>query len=284
MSDRKSPDARFETDPPRDDLKKERDDFIKTFFRKGVELTEELVREREQSRSRIILLEEENARLRAQIASEGAMRELLRKIEELEREKELVLNKFREAEALSNRTEANFQEIESELANLANLYVASYQLHASLNPRGAMQHIKELLAQFIGAEAFAVYLLDEAGAELVPVATEGVSDGQLMSVAAGQGLIGDAFSSGKLQVFGGDPRQGTLEAPAACIPLRMDDQTPGIIVVFRTLEQKASFVQVDHELFKLLGAQAMSALVAARLFTDKGREIPTLSSFRDLGI
>jgi hypothetical protein len=64
----------------------------------------------------------------------------------------------------------------------------------------------------------------------------------------------------------------------------MHDRTPGIIAVFRTLEQKAAFVQVDHELFKLLCAQAMSALVAARLFTDRGREVPALSSFRDLGI
>ena len=40
MSDKKGgPDTRHDSEPPRDELKKERDDFIKTFFRKGVELT-----------------------------------------------------------------------------------------------------------------------------------------------------------------------------------------------------------------------------------------------------
>ena len=55
------------SDPPLEELKKERDDFIKQFFAKGAEFTEELVREREAAQRRLSALEEENARLRAQI-------------------------------------------------------------------------------------------------------------------------------------------------------------------------------------------------------------------------
>lgn len=271
------------SDPPLEELKKERDDFIKQFFAKGAEFTEELVREREAAQRRLSALEEENARLRAQIASDDAIRDLLKKIEELEREKDAVLAKYREVEALSSQNAEVTMEVESELANLANLYVASYQLHSSLSPRGVMRHVKELLGQLVGAEAFAIYLLDDAGAALVPVASEGIDVGALSAVPPGEGRIGETFLAGTTFESRTDSRAGSLAAPVICVPLRIEDRPVGVIAVFRTLEQKSAFIRIDHELFKLLGAQAMSALVAARLFSDGGRKIPPLSSFRDLG-
>ena len=282
-TERKGPPKTRRSDPPRDEIKKERDEFIKNFFRKGAQLTEELVKEREAARSAIRSLEEENAKLRAQLASDDAIRDLLKKIEELEREKGQMLAQFREAQAESTQHQANASEIESELANLANLYVASYQLHSSFTPRGVMRHIKELLAQLVGAESFAIYLASENG-ELVPVASEGIADGELLPIPSGEGPIGRAFASQEASVTDADPRTGSLAQPSVCIPLRIDDKTSGVIALFRTLEQKQAFLPIDQELFKLLGAQAMSALVAARLYTDRGGEVPPLSSFRDLGI
>lgn len=268
----------------REELRKERDDFLKAFFRKGVELTEELVRERDLARQRLLFLEEENTRLRAQVASGDAIRELLRKIEALEHEKERVLHDFHEAQVASTRQNASFSEVENELANLANLYVASYQLHASFEPRGVLQTIKDLLAQFIGAEAFAIYLHLHEAEGLVLAASEGVSEGELPSIHPGQGLLGGVFSSGRAHHRDGDPRLGTLEAPVAVIPLRLRDKVVGLLVIFRTLEQKHSFIQVDHELLKLLGAQAISALVAAQLFSAQDPNRSPLSSLSDLGI
>ena len=282
MNEKKPPRAR-RSDPPLEDIKKERDDFIKTFFLKGAQLTEELVREREANRQALRKLEEENARLRAQIASDDAIRDLLKKIEELERDKDSIVERFREAEALSSQHQANTVEIESELANLANLYVASYQLHSSLTARGVMRHVKELLGQLVGAESFAVYLADERGEELFPVASEGVSEGDLVPVRAGDGPIGSCFTAKTMSAIPRDTRRGSLAAPVVCFPLVLEDRATGVVAIFRTLEQKSSFIQVDHELFKLLGAQAMWALVAARQFTDGGRVLPPLSSFRDLG-
>jgi hypothetical protein len=57
-----------------------------------------------------------------------------------------------------------------------------------------------------------------------------------------------------------------------------------LLVIFRTLEQKHAFIQVDHELLKLLGAQAISALIAAQLFSAQDANQPPLSSLSDLGI
>lgn len=284
-SERNGPGVPGDSDPPPpDELARARDDFLKSFFRKGAKLAEELVRERESFKNELSKLEEENARLRAQVASDDAIRDLLRKIEQLETEKEDILRARREAETQRAEAANNHAEIESELANLANLYVASYQLHSSLSPRGVVRHVKELLAQLVGAEEFAVYLADDEGRRLVPIASEGVAGGDLLPVPIGEGPVGETFTRGTTQVAEADPRAGSLAKPAATVPIRIEDKVVGVIAVYRTLEQKEAFIPVDHELLKLLGTQAMTALVAARFYTDHGRSLPSLSAFRDLGV
>ena len=274
---------RRKSEPPFEALKKERDEFLKTFFRKGAQLTEELVKERDSARVRVTALEEENARLRSQIESDKTLRDFMKKIEELETEKASMLARCYEAEQQSTRFEASSSEIESELSSLANLYVASYQLHASLNPRGAMRHIKELLAQLVGADVFALYLIDRDKNRLIAIASQGLSDNDLAPIIPTEGAIGEAFAADLVKITEGDTREGTLASPAALIPLSIDGRVVGVLAVIRTLQQKQEFVAVDHELFKLLGAQAVTSLVASKLFSDNNRELPPLASFLDLG-
>ena len=75
------------SDRPPDDLKRERDAFIQQFFRKGAQFTEELLKENERLRDQLDGVEGENGKLRAHLASDAAMRDLLTKIAELEQEK-----------------------------------------------------------------------------------------------------------------------------------------------------------------------------------------------------
>src|SRR4029077_13830769 len=88
------------SDRPPDDLKKERDAFIQQFFRKGAQFTEELLKENERLRDQIGDLERENSKLRAHLASDEAIRELIRKIEDLEREKQDLVGRSAKAEAV----------------------------------------------------------------------------------------------------------------------------------------------------------------------------------------
>src|SRR6478735_4032813 len=81
------------SDRPPEDLKKERDAFIQQFFRKGAQFTEELLKEAERLRERISELENDNQRLRAHLASDAAIRDLLRKIEQLEGEKAELIHR-----------------------------------------------------------------------------------------------------------------------------------------------------------------------------------------------
>jgi hypothetical protein len=271
------------SDRPPEDLKKERDAFIQQFFRKGAQFTEELLKENERLRERIADLEHENGKLRAHLASDEAIRDLIRKIEELEREKQELLSRSARAEAVKDNFTAMYQEVEGELANFANLYVATAQLHSARSVRGVLRALKELLAQLLGAAAFGVYFVSDDGEDLVAIATEGVDAADVAKIPAKKGPIGRAFASGEV-VFdvARDVSKGSLEDPVAIVPLHIDGRVHGVIAIFGTLPQKTEFVAIDRELFKLLGAQAAPALVNARLFTDAGRKVPGIQAFVDL--
>ena len=271
------------SDRPPDDLKKERDAFIQQFFRKGAQFTEELLRENERVRDRMVEIEAENRKLRAHLASDEAIRDLLRKIEDLENEKMDLASRSARAEAVQDNFSAQYAEVENELAHFANLYVATSQLHTARSVRGVLRALKELLAQLLGAAAFAIYLLSEDGNDLVAVTSEGVEAEAVARLSVTHGAIGRAFADGEVAIrFEGEMTEASIDKPVVIIPLHMDGRILGAIAIFGTLPQKTEFVYIDRELFKLLGAQAAPALINARLFTDAGRKVPGLQAFLDL--
>ncbi len=272
-----------DSDAPAPDLKTERDEFLKKFSR-GTQLTEDFLKEHERMQSRLQDLESENAGLRAKVEADQAVRELLKKIDRLELEKSELVSRFHEAEAITTEFTARVQEVESEFANLANLFVASNQLHSSLSPRGVTRRIKEVLAQLVGAERYAMYLVNPEGEQLIPIASEGVPGNELLPVRIAGTRIGDVLRKGSASVADSDPSQGTIQDPPAVIPLSVDDRVVGTIAIFSTLAQKNKFDTVDFELFKLLGQHAAQALVAASLFAQADHKLPGLEAFLDLSV
>jgi GAF domain-containing protein len=269
------------SDHPLAELKKERDSFVQTFFKKGAQFTQELVNENARLRGRVGEIEHEVLQLRAQVASDDAIRELLRKIELLERDKTKLLSRYEQAEAASSRWVDQYTEVESELANFANLYVASVQLHASLSFRSTVRQIKELLEQLMGASAFAVYLTRSDGRKLSPIASQGVPKPHSVAINPGDGGIAEVFATGVERIDRGDLSHGSPERPIALVPMKMEDKVVGVLVVYATLEQKTRFAPVDFELFKLLGAHAAEALVCARLYADAQHQLPSFDSYFD---
>jgi hypothetical protein len=266
------------------DLKQKRDAFLHTFFRKGAELTDELVHENKRLRDEITTLEEENASLKTQLASDRAIRDLLEKIDALEREKSRLLSTVHEHEEITNRFTNRFAEIEQELESFANLYVASFQLHISLRARSVTRNVKELLVQLIGARSLAIYFLNEVDERLAPITSEGVDLATLPAVRLKDGATSDPVGAiiertiltGIAHVAEGE----VTTPPAACIPMQLEDRVVGAIVVYSLLEQKRRFVTVDRELFKLLGAHAGATLVAAHLWTTGDGRLPTPEALR----
>jgi len=264
------------------DLTKERETFVRTFLRKGVEFAEELLQENKHLRAELSRLQTENARLRTQVASDDAIRELLRTIEGLERERNDLIERSSELERVWRRYEGRYTDLENELNDLANLYVASFQLHATLSLRRVVRHIKELLLQLVGAEAFVIYVLDSDGKIAVPLGSEGIAEADVRPVAVGEGVIGEACFTGIAQVSHTAPlARGTLAAPLAVIPMMVDGRPVGAISVVSLLQQKNEWASVDRELFKLLGAHGATALIAANLYASAPGPVPALSGIRD---
>jgi GAF domain-containing protein len=293
MTEKKSrPPKRAEPSAPSfEEMRQQRSAFVSTFFKKGAELTDELVKENERLRVAARKLETENAALRTQLASDDAIREALRKIENLEREKASLLTQFSQAEAVTTQFTARFSEVEEELANLANVYVASYQLHSTLRLPAVVQHLRELLAQLVGARAHAVYVADDERKQLVPVSTDGVEVGRLPRVQlsdapdspkGGAAVLERVFLTGIAHVEEGELTGAGFDAPAACLPMKIEDRTVGVIVIYEVLPQKERFLPVDFELFKMLAAHAATALAGAMLYSHADGRLPGLEVFRDL--
>jgi hypothetical protein len=287
MPENKGRDPRKEDIPAPDapnELKAQRDAFLHTFFKRGAELTDELMRENGRLRDQIGKLEEQNASLKMQLASDQAIRDLLAKIDDLEREKDRLLSAFQEQEVITSRFSNRFAEIENELENFANVYVASFQLHASLRTAIVIRNLKELLVQLVGVRSVAFYFLDEAGKKLLPIASEGVDLAEVPPVPVKDGVaepaaaaIERAFLTGVTHVAEGD----APAPPAACIPLRLEDRVVGVIVVYALLPQKKRFVSVDHELFKLLGVHAAGVVVSAWQWAKGGGRVPSAEALRE---
>jgi hypothetical protein len=276
-------DRKSGSEAPGPDLRSERDQFLKKFTR-GAKLTEEFLREVEQLHERLRDLEAENAGLRAKVEADEAIRDLLAKIDRLESEKRELLSRFHRVEEVNSEFTARVQEVESEFANLANLFVASNQLHSSLSPRGVTRRIKEVLAQLVGAERYCMYLANTDSTELIPIAYEGVAGSSLTPVKIADSELGQALLKGAASISDHDPTQGSITRPAAIIPLSVDEKTVGVIAIFSTLAQKKRFDTVDFELFKLLGQHAAAALVSASLFAHTDRKLPGLEAFLDLSV
>jgi nitrate/nitrite-specific signal transduction histidine kinase len=258
------------SDSSGDDLLNKKKEFVDSFFRRGAEFAEEILHENEKLRFRVVQLEEQLAANDRPPATPGTLKELVEKIHDLEAERHALVNRYATVERESAEWSQRLAEIERENNNLASLYVASYQLHSTLNLREVFQTILEILINFVGARVVAVMLVDEAG-DVRAVASDGIPRAQIPVVRKGQGVIGRTAGGGELHVgafrSGIDP---VREDPVICVPLRFQEHTVGVLAVWGLLVQKTELAEVDFEIFDLLGAHASSAIEAARLAAAAG--------------
>jgi hypothetical protein len=280
-SDDKSP---APPEPP--DLAASKREFIETFFKRGAEFTEELMRENERLRYRVVQLEEEARSLKEQHkpgSAQGSLRELVARIEALEHERAQLLTRFEGVSTTSQDLNARFHEIERENNNLANLYVAAFQLHSTMELREVTQIILEILLNFVGAKTFAIQLIDEERGKLRTLAAEGIERAKVPEAAVKDGKVGEVIASG--QPFFDESRlavRGDLHRPAILVPLRIREKVVGVIVIWDLLQQKTALQEVDYELFNLLGAHAASSLQGAKLTAELEGRPPALWAAADL--
>jgi len=250
-------------------------------FNKGKEFTEELLRENQRLRFRLAAMETEHG-------SREEVDRLRAEIQQLTDENRRIAMRFKEVEEENKDFAHRYIEIEEQNNNLANLYVASYQLHSTLDFREVITIVQEIVINLIGAESFAILLLDEKTNELKAIASEGedVMPGvDTVSARLGDGILGQVAKTGESYYINQDVEgSGTiaLDRPLAAVPLKIKEHVIGLIVIYRLLQQKDSFSAVDYELFSLLAAHAATAIFSSKLYSQSERKLNTIQSFLDL--
>jgi hypothetical protein len=257
------------------------DEFL-TLFRRGAEFTKDLLAENERLRTALVGIEDQQQDAAQDPTEWGKLRQqLLARIQGLEAERGDFMEQLQAVEEENRHFADRYLEVEEENNVLANLYVASYQLHSTLELPEVLKTVTEIVINLIGAEVFALYILDEKTAELEAVAVEGADQVEFPRVRLGSGVVGGVVLSGETACDNVGP-SATDDCPIVCIPLRVGERPIGAIAIMRLLSQKQGFSALDHELFTLLAGHAATAIFAAQLHGHSERKLTTIQGFIDL--
>jgi transcriptional regulator with GAF, ATPase, and Fis domain len=262
-------------------ISKKADEFLQ-IFKRGEEFTKDLIKENERLRFRIAQLEESVE----QAGNEEKTRLYEDKIKILEDELGSILDRYRKTEEENKDFASKYVDVETENNMLANLYVASYQLHSTLDFSEVLRIVMEIIINLIGAEKFTIFLMDEKTNELVPVAAEGLPLGEMPKAKMGEGTIGKVAREGESYFLKDLSSTSTSKvdpaSPVVCIPLKIKEHVIGVISIYSIFVQKTAFSNIDYELFNLLAGHAATAIFSSRLYTQSERKLTTIQSFLDL--
>ncbi|HYI08738.1 MAG TPA: GAF domain-containing protein [Thermoanaerobaculia bacterium] len=217
-------------------------------------------------RLRIMVAALESDRSRMQVEKIRLQEQLMNVREELAQrvdEHNTLLRRLSEVQRENESVAGRFVEIETQNTNLANLYVAGYQLHGSLDRRQVLGAIKEIVINLIGSEDFAIF--EREGEDRLRMIDWFDEPPQVFrEVSFGDGIIGQVAATGVQFVSNGDQSRGV--GMAACVPLQVDGRVTGAIAIFRLLPQKHDGLEaLDEELLGLLASQAGIALYCTAL-------------------
>jgi nitrate/nitrite-specific signal transduction histidine kinase len=218
----------------------------------------------------------ENERLRHLVAGlqkegrdlEGALSTLRAEVDHCRREEVALKRQMTEIREENQSFSQKYLEVEIQNSNLANLYVASYRLHATLDRQEILNSIKEIIINLIGSEEFGIFECDAGESTLSLTASAGIDATRHRRIPVGEGRIGETARTAKIYLAGGEeePSASPEEAPLlACIPLKVDGKVTGVIAIFRLLQHKTALEAVDQEMFDLLATHAAVALYCAGL-------------------
>lgn len=204
----------------------------------------------------------------AELAEEN--RRLHRRIEELEVENREFAQQIVHTEDVNN--------------NLANLYIASSRLHSVLDRAKVLEIIKEVVINFVGAERFALLLLDKEAGRYRFEAGEGYTPETFPPVTAGEGRLGEVLAGGENFFSNASVAEGSDDPlhPLAAVPLKIRGDTIGILAIYALFIQKERFEPVDYQLFSMLAEHAATALFSSSLYGASERKRETYRGLMDL--
>jgi nitrate/nitrite-specific signal transduction histidine kinase len=186
------------------------------------------------------------------------------------------------AEAELTELSDRLVETEHQRGRLMNLYVATYQLHATLDLDEVEATIGEIARDLLGAERFLLLLKEDDAGDCEVALQQGLDQ------VSGALYTNGRYTGGDLMVdqtlADGVLRMGQVETSQALavVPLTVQGLTVGAIVILKLFDHKPSLTAEDRDLLDLLAAHAASALFAARVYSTTDRKLRTLEGLLQL--
>ena len=258
-------------------------DALKNLFRsiedrsRGIE--EDALQLQEQLRKRVDDLRRDLASAEAFLAStcDSALRD-----------QEKLKKKAEQLEAENRDFAQRYVDLEDHSTSLTNLYAATFQLHSSPDPDAVVRTIVEIAVNLIGAAEFILYLVDETRGDFTVAAREGDLPPAGPRHAALDQPVERAALRQRRTVFLEETTPAEAEeaeeakGAICCAPLYFRDRLVGALSIYALLSHKATFSQLDRELFDLLGEQAALAMVSSLAYVAVERKLKTVQRFMDL--
>jgi GAF domain-containing protein len=189
------------------------------------------------------------------------------RVEELQRELEA-------AEVDLSEFSERLVETENQRSRLMNLYVATYQLHATLDLDEVTSTIAEISRELLGAEKYVLLLKEESENDHCEISmAAGLDENDRLflgtTYSGGEPLIDQTLEDGVLRV---DEESAVL----AAVPLTVQGPIVGALAILKLFDHKPTLTAGDRDLLDLLAAHAASALLAARIYSATDRKLKTL--------
>ena len=255
-------------------------DALRTLFRSLAErshgIEQDVVTLNEQLRKRLDDLRRDLASAESLLAST---------YESTVRDRERLKRKAEQLEAENRDFAQRYVDLEDHSTSLTNLYAATFQLHSSPDPGAVVRTIVEIAVNLIGAAEFVLCLADESKGDFSVVAREGdLPPAGPRRAALEQRVEKEAIRSRRTVFLEEIVPEGERHSTDAicCAPLFFRDRLVGALTIHALLSHKASFSQLDRELFDLLGEQAALAMVSSQAYVAVERKLKTVQRFMDL--
>ncbi len=185
-----------------------------------------------------------------------------------------------EVETLRGRT----QLLEEQNDQLANLYVASHQLHSTMDLDVVLSLLGEILLNLLGVRRYVLAIgSPQAGYEVISWHNEDA--GRLpegLGVETDDPNVERALATRQPVFVDAPTPEGTS---AAVVPLRLMDareEVFGLLLIEQLLPQKVRFTRKDEELLTLLSAQAGSAIYTAIVAAYLGDQFDSVRAVREI--
>ncbi len=141
------------------------------------------------------------------------------------------------------------------------LQAARQRLAESRDKDDAIEGLREIVANLLGSEEIGLFKADRTTGTFQVCWSFGID---LKHYDLAQALGDAAFQRVRRGEFhialSSNGRSGVERKSQAFIPIRVANQTVGVLAILRLLPQKATFDAADMELFKLLSAEAAKPL------------------------